>query len=127
MKKLIFDCDNTMGVEGCDVDDGLALLYLLGRNNSDIIGITTTYGNSDIETVYSNTCRVVNDLGISIPVIKGSEDKNTLDSPAARFIVESINANKNNNLDIGHRIPSQTSTEPTEWTIQFLKKYPKEF
>ena len=79
----------------CDVDDGLALLYLIGRKNTDIIGISTTYGNSDIETVYSNTCRVVKELGISIPVIKGAPDKNTLDSPAARFIVESINANKN--------------------------------
>ena len=27
---LILDCDNTMGVPGRDVDDGLALLYLLG-------------------------------------------------------------------------------------------------
>ncbi len=22
MKHIIFDCDNTFGVEGCDVDDG---------------------------------------------------------------------------------------------------------
>ena len=28
-KKIIFDCDNTFGVTDCDVDDGLALLYLL--------------------------------------------------------------------------------------------------
>ena len=26
--KILFDCDNTFGVSGCDVDDGLALLYL---------------------------------------------------------------------------------------------------
>ena len=32
MKKIpvILDCDNTMGVPGCDVDDGLTLRYLLG-------------------------------------------------------------------------------------------------
>ena len=30
MKHVIFDCDNTLGVKDCDVDDGLALLYLLG-------------------------------------------------------------------------------------------------
>ena len=29
MKKIIFDCDNTFGVKDCDVDDGLALMYLL--------------------------------------------------------------------------------------------------
>ncbi len=95
MKKLIFDCDNTMGVEGCDVDDGLALLYLLGKKDIDITGITTTYGNSDVEIVYSNTCRIVKELGISTPVLKGALNKTTLDSPAARFIVESVNANKN--------------------------------
>ena len=35
MKKIIFDCDNTFGVKDCDVDDGLALMYLLetGRPN----------------------------------------------------------------------------------------------
>ena len=27
-KKIIFDCDNTFGVTDCDVDDGLALIYL---------------------------------------------------------------------------------------------------
>ena len=27
--RLIMDCDCTMGVPGCDVDDGLALLYVL--------------------------------------------------------------------------------------------------
>lgn len=30
-ENIIFDCDNTMGINGCDVDDGLALLYLLGK------------------------------------------------------------------------------------------------
>lgn len=30
MRKIIHDCDCTFGINGCDVDDGLALLYLLG-------------------------------------------------------------------------------------------------
>lgn len=29
-RKLLFDCDNTMGIPDCDIDDGLCLLYLLG-------------------------------------------------------------------------------------------------
>ena len=28
MRKIIHDCDCTFGMNGCDVDDGLALLYL---------------------------------------------------------------------------------------------------
>lgn len=43
MKKVIFVCDNTMGLYGKDVDDGLALLYLLGRDDIKLIGITTTF------------------------------------------------------------------------------------
>ena len=30
-KRVILDCDNTMGLDGRDVEDALALLYLLGR------------------------------------------------------------------------------------------------
>lgn len=36
MHKVLFDCDNTMGVKNCDVDDGLTLLYLLGRKDIDL-------------------------------------------------------------------------------------------
>ena len=35
---ILNDC--TMGVEGCDVDDGLALLYLLGCPEAELFGIT---------------------------------------------------------------------------------------
>ena len=34
MRKIIHDCDCTFGINGCDVDDGLALLYLLGGSGS---------------------------------------------------------------------------------------------
>lgn len=58
MMRVILDCDNTMGT-GADVDDGLALLYLLGHAGEvELAGITCTYGNSDIDTVYANTRRL---------------------------------------------------------------------
>jgi purine nucleosidase len=92
MKKVIFDCDNTMGIEGCDVDDGLALLYLLGKEEAiDIIGITSTYGNSNVEAVYANTALMLEDLGrTDIPLFKGCPDQDTLNSEAASFIVETV-------------------------------------
>lgn len=96
MKKIIFDCDNTMGVTDCDVDDGLALIYLLGKG-VEICGITTTCGNSDIDTVYSNTSKMLNELGRSdIPLLKGCASKHNLKSEAADFIVETVNAHKGN-------------------------------
>lgn len=97
MKKVIFDCDNTMGVEGCDVDDGLALIYLLGKENIDLCGITTTYGNSDINTVYSNTTLILKELGrTDIPLLKGCADRQDLKSEAVDFIVKTINLHKGN-------------------------------
>jgi len=97
VKKVIFDCDNTMGVEGCDVDDGLALLYLLGKGWIEICGITTTFGNSDLKTVYSATQKLLNDIDAThIPLLEGSPDKHTLTSDAAEFIVATVNANQEN-------------------------------
>ena len=46
MRKIIHDCDCTFGINGCDVDDGLALLYLLGDGQAEVLGVTTTYGNN---------------------------------------------------------------------------------
>ena len=97
MKNIIFDCDNTMGIEGCDVDDGLALLYLLGKKNVSILGISTTYGNSDIETVFSNTQRILKELGRdNIPLFKGSPSKQVKISEAASFIAETVNTHPGN-------------------------------
>ncbi len=94
MGRIILDCDNTMGIQGCDVDDGLALLYLLGKRDIEICGVTTTFGNSDIETVYSGTAMMLQEIGRSdIPLLKGCPDKNTLHSEAADFIVKNINEN----------------------------------
>lgn len=96
-KKVIFDCDNTMGVYDCDVDDGLALIYLLGKENIEICGITSTYGNSDIETVYSNTAAMLKELGrTDIPLLKGCPDRRSFQSDAADFLVETVLANQGN-------------------------------
>ena len=53
--KVIIDCDNTFGVPGRPIDDGQTILYLLGRDDIEIVGITTTHGNSTIDDVYPAT------------------------------------------------------------------------
>ena len=42
MRKIIHDCDCTFGINGCDVDDGLALLYLLGDPEAEVLGVTNS-------------------------------------------------------------------------------------
>lgn len=63
-KKVIFDCDNTMGIIGKDVDDGLTLLYLLGRDDIELLGLTLTYGNSSLDDVKKATYSLLDQLNI---------------------------------------------------------------
>ena len=84
---VILDCDNTMGLPGCDVDDGLALLYLLGSPGVRLLGVTCSYGNSAQEAVHRNTLRLLDQWGRrDIPVYRGSQGPGQLPSPAADFL-----------------------------------------
>lgn len=92
MKKIIFDCDNTIGVENCDVDDGLTLLYLLGCKDVEILGITNCFGNNETETVYANTLSFLKEIGRSdIKVYKGGLTTEDYENEATDFIVDTLN------------------------------------
>jgi Inosine-uridine nucleoside N-ribohydrolase len=93
MKHIIFDCDNTFGVKDCDVDDGLALLYLLGcKEAAKIHGITATYGNNRLEVVYETIHRMLKDLGREdIAVKRGGYEDGDYDSEAADYLAEMAN------------------------------------
>lgn len=106
MKNVIFDCDCTIGIENCDCDDALALLYLLCRDDINILGITATYGNSDIDSVMHSLLNFKDDLiklsedgNISeklanklanISIVKGGEKSGCFNSPAVDFIVDTV-------------------------------------
>lgn len=107
MKKVIFDCDNTMGISNRDIDDGLALLYLINNSEVELKGVTCTYGNDVLDRVFIQTVDLLDDLSLEIPVFKGNgnyeiidyvkgefkteETKNYLDNDAAKFMVEMVN------------------------------------
>lgn len=87
MHKIIFDCDNTMGVKNCDVDDGLTLLYLLGREDIDLLGVTTTFGNSKIDIVHKNTEKMFDELKINnLPLYKGAPSSANRQSEASQYL-----------------------------------------
>lgn len=89
MKHIVYDCDNTFGVKNCDVDDGLALIYLLGCEGAAIHGITTAYGNSDIRTVNEATRKLLKELNREdIPIKTGGDTANDTDTEAAAFLAE---------------------------------------
>lgn len=89
MRKIIHDCDCTFGIHGCDVDDGLAILYFLGDPEAELLGVTTTYGNSTIDKVYPNTRRFLKEIGQErVPVYKGCGQPGGTDSEAARYLAD---------------------------------------
>lgn len=92
MEKIIFDCDNTMGLPLKEVDDGLTILYLLGEPGLELLGITTTFGNGTIQQVVSQTNKLAKRLHLNIPVVTGeSSDALGCETPAARFLVDMVN------------------------------------
>lgn len=90
MKQIIFDCDNTFGVKDCDVDDGLALLYLLGcEGEARLHGITAAYGNNRLEVVYETILGMLKELGREdIAVKRGGSAAGDYDSEAADYLAE---------------------------------------
>ncbi len=90
--KVILDCDNTMGLAFREVDDGLGLLYLLGVPEVELIGVTTTFGNGSGRQVYQQTRKLVADLKLDIPVLRGEErTARNQQTEASHFLVEAAN------------------------------------
>lgn len=93
LKKLIFDCDNTMGIEGYPMDDALAFLYILGNKEKvDLLGFTCTFANGTVAQVYDASHQLLKEVGLSdLPIFKGAEPNEDPISEAAQFIVDMAN------------------------------------
>lgn len=91
LQKVIFDCDNTMGLRWNEIDDGLTLLYLLGRDEIDLLGVTTIFGNNTIDQVWKATRTLWELYGFDIPVFKGEGERGQSSTDAAGFLVDQVN------------------------------------
>jgi len=115
--KVIVDCDNTMGKPYAEIDDGLTLLYLLGRADIDLLGITNCFANASLKDVEYWTDRFLRDIErTDIPRFSGMPftGQNSTDwfrriwghhftnekpavqgpSPAAKFLVEQADTHR---------------------------------
>lgn len=73
--KVFIGFDGTYYKPNRDVDNGLDLIYLLRSGQINLVGITTTFGNNDIETVYKDTLKLIKGLQLdSIPHVKGVKE-----------------------------------------------------
>ncbi|GGJ06743.1 ribosylpyrimidine nucleosidase [Alicyclobacillus cellulosilyticus] len=64
--KIILDVDT-------GVDDALAVLYALASPRLEVLGLTTCFGNVDVDTATRNTLALVALSGRDVPVYRGSE------------------------------------------------------
>jgi inosine-uridine nucleoside N-ribohydrolase len=93
--RIILDTDPAMGENmGLDIDDDLAIIFLLNSPEIEIAGITTTYGNSSNSRTYRDAKRLLARAGRpDIPVFKGagwtSRDLGR-ETDSSRFIAETI-------------------------------------
>lgn len=67
---VFVDCDNTMGLPRQEIDDGLTLLYLLGRSDIELVGVSATHGNGTAEQAYEQTTALFNRLDVEIPIYR---------------------------------------------------------
>lgn len=86
---VVLDCDNTLGIPDAEVDDGLALLYLLSRDEISLAGVTTTFGNGSAADALRQTewlCEMVGKTELA--VVPGQEKRGAPPRSSARFLVE---------------------------------------
>lgn len=90
MKKILFDCDNTLGLPCHPVDDAMAFYYLLGHaDKAQIIGLTSTFGNASAEKTFACSKTMLAELEMqAIPQAQGAEAGEDPRSAAAELIVE---------------------------------------
>jgi inosine-uridine nucleoside N-ribohydrolase len=80
-----------MGLSGFDMDDGLALLYLLGQDQIQLEAVTSSFGNSTIEMVHTNTERMFQELHLQhIPLKKGASSPEQRNSEASHYLATEI-------------------------------------
>jgi len=92
-RKVVVDTDPCLLTFGLDVDDDLALLFLLASPEVEVIGVTTTYGNSLGSLTYRDAKGLLRRAGRSdIPVKRGAGffARDTRETEASRFLVETV-------------------------------------
>lgn len=119
MKKVILDVDT-------GIDDALAISYAIHSPELDVIGITTTFGNTSVDITTANTLKVLNVLGrLDIPVAAGNGHplfRDDLKEKATRVHGEDGLGNTNYPLPETREI----SQHAVDFLVEQIRNHPKE-
>ena len=93
------------------IDDALSILYALGEENAKLIGVTTTFGNIDLEQATSNTLSILDLAGATnVPVYKGSSSSLSSEEYIRREVTTQIHGEDgigDANIDPSTRTPEE--------------------
>lgn len=90
-RPVLVDTDPGLLRGGLDVDDDLALLFLLGSPEVEIVGVTTTFGNTLGSLAHRDAVQLLARAGRSeIPVARGADGPGDGETEASRLLVEAV-------------------------------------
>lgn len=110
-KKMILDLDT-------GVDDALALAYALATPDSDLIGVVSSFGNTQVTTAGENTLKLLELLGrTDVPVFIGAAYSSTTDSFETMQVSMDIHG-KNGIGDVA--LPAPTTALSSQTAVDFI-------
>jgi len=91
-KRILVDTDPNMWVPRRDIDDALALLFLMASPEVEIEGITINFGNVSAPVGYAAARKLLDRVAVSIPLFQGAESKKDLGkkNEAVEFLIQTV-------------------------------------
>ena len=95
-KRIIIDTDPATGVPLRDVDDGLAILFILASPFLKLEGITINFGNVKAPVGCKVARKILEVVDKDVPVFLGAHSKRELGemNEAVEFMIETVNNNQ---------------------------------
>lgn len=121
MQKIILDVDT-------GIDDALAIIYTIGEEQADLVGITTTYGNIGVDEATQNTLDILHLINApDIPVYKGALHSLSDKKYIRREVTSRIHGDNGvGNIQIELATNDHESQHAVDFLIDSALKYGKE-
>jgi purine nucleosidase len=90
--RILVDTDPNMWVPRRDIDDALALLFLVASPEVEIEGITVNFGNVSAPVGHAAAQELLDRVGLSAPLFKGAASKQDLGkkNEAVEFLIQTV-------------------------------------
>lgn len=91
--RVLIDTDPAIGIPFKDIDDGLAILFLLASPEVSIEGLTINFGNVSLNRGYQAAKGVLKIAKVDLSVFRGARSKNDLGkhNSAVDFLIKTVN------------------------------------